>query len=93
MCQNIPGEYLGEALIALEAIKASGQPAMITLGFKYQDQTLDGFSLEEAFKCLEGEGADIVGINCFRDPERILNLASRVCRAVLGGLLLGNGSI
>lgn len=71
-------EYLGEALIALEAIKSFGMTAMITLGFKGTDRTLDGNSLEEAFSRLEKEGADIVGINCFRDPRRMLPLLERV---------------
>ena len=77
-------EYLGEALIALEAIKAAGQTAMITLGFKYQDKTLDGVALEDAFKRLKDAGADIVGINCFRDPEMMLPLAARLRQAVPG---------
>lgn len=75
-------EYLGEAEIALEAIKSSGLPAMITLGFKKGDKTLDGVNLEESFKKLEDNGADIVGINCFRDPERVLPMARRVRDAV-----------
>jgi betaine-homocysteine S-methyltransferase len=75
-------EYLGEAEIALEAIKSTGLPAMITLGFKKDDKTLDGIRLEESFKMLEDKGAEIVGINCFRDPERILPMAGRVRDAV-----------
>ena len=75
-------EYLGEAKIALEAIQDSGKPSMITLGFKYSDSTLDGYSLEEAYKELEGAGADILGVNCFRDPERMLPLGIRVKNAV-----------
>jgi betaine-homocysteine S-methyltransferase len=75
-------EYLGEARIALEAIKAASKVAMITLGFRYQDRTLDGVMLEEAFKELEQAGADIVGLNCFRDPERMMPLARQVRRAV-----------
>jgi betaine-homocysteine S-methyltransferase len=71
-------EYLGEAEIALEAIKSTGLPAMITLGFKKDDKTLEGIHLEESFNILEDKGADIVGINCFRDPERILPMATRV---------------
>jgi len=74
--------HLGEARIALEAIRATGKPAMITLGFKSQDTTLEGASLEEAFKTLEDEGADILGINCFRDPPRMLPLGERLRRAV-----------
>lgn len=75
-------EYLGEAKIVLEAIRAVGKPTMITLGFKYQDQTLEGVSLEEAFKELEDSGADILGINCFRDPERMMPLVERLRGAV-----------
>lgn len=75
-------EYLGEAKIALEAIKDTGKPAMITLGFKSQEQTLDGVSLEDAFRELEDSGADIVGINCFRDPKRMLPLATRMRQSV-----------
>ncbi len=71
-------EYLGEAEIALEAIQASGLPSMITLGFKKDDKTLEGIRMEESFKILEDKGADIVGINCFRDPERVLPLAGRL---------------
>jgi betaine-homocysteine S-methyltransferase len=74
--------YLGEAEIALKAIKSTGLPAMITLGFKKDDNTLDGVSLEESFKILADNGADIVGINCFRDPERLLPLAKRLRDAV-----------
>jgi betaine-homocysteine S-methyltransferase len=55
---------------------------MITLGFKYQDRTPEGIVLEEAFKELENAGADIVGLNCFRDPERMMPLAIRVRQTV-----------
>jgi betaine-homocysteine S-methyltransferase len=75
-------EYLEEAKIALEAIRAAGMPSMITLGFKVADRTLEGISLEDAFKELEALGADIVGINCFRDPGMMLPLARRVREAV-----------
>lgn len=75
-------EYLGEALIATEAIKARDVPAMVTMGFKYAEETLDGTVLEDAFRQLADAGADIVGINCFRDPLRTLPLARRVRQAV-----------
>ena len=71
-------EYLGEAKIALEAVRAAAKPAMITLGFKADDKTLDGVVLEDAFKALEDLGADIVGINCFRDPGMMLPYAKRL---------------
>ncbi|MCF8143309.1 MAG: homocysteine S-methyltransferase family protein [Deltaproteobacteria bacterium] len=75
-------EYLGEAKIALEAIKATGKPSMITLGFKSTDRTLEGVLLEEAFKELEDAGADILGTNCFRDPPRMMPLAKRIRETV-----------
>lgn len=75
-------EYLEEAKIALEAIRATGKPSMITLGFKRAPFTLDGVRMEDAFRQLEDAGADIVGINCFRDPERMLPLAQRVRQSV-----------
>jgi betaine-homocysteine S-methyltransferase len=75
-------EYLGEAKMALEAIKAVDMPSLITMGFKDDDRTLDGVLLEDAFKELEDLGADIVGINCFRDPKLMLPLAARVKKAV-----------
>ena len=75
-------EYLGEAKIALEAIKAANLPAMITMGFKVNDMTLDGIVLEDAFKELEDLGTDIVGINCYRDPNLMLPLAKRLKKAV-----------
>ena len=74
--------YLGEAKIALEAIKTTGKPFMITLGSKRDTVTLDGIRMEEAFKVLEDSGADIVGLNCFRDPERMLPLAQSVRKNV-----------
>ena len=77
-------EYLGEAKLALEAIKAAGQPAMICMGFKFEDKTLDRVVLEDAFKELTDLGADIVGINCFRDPALMLPLAKRLRNAVSG---------
>ena len=55
---------------------------MITLWYKKDDHTLEGIGLEESFKTLEDKGADIVGINCLRDPERLLPFAGRVRVAV-----------
>jgi methionine synthase I (cobalamin-dependent) len=75
-------EYLGEAKIALDAITGTGKASMITLGFKRNTDTLDGVPMERAFKVLEDAGADVVGINCFRDPERMLPLAKKIKEAV-----------
>ncbi len=75
-------EFLGEAQIALEAIQAAGLPAMITLTFKRENRVPEGESLETAFKTLEDRGADVLGINCYRDPGRMLPLVKRLRDAV-----------
>jgi betaine-homocysteine S-methyltransferase len=75
-------EYLGEAKIALNAIKEVDIPSLITMGFKFDDKTLDGILLEDAFKEIEDLGADIVGINCFRDPRLMLPFGKRLKKAV-----------
>ena len=45
-------------------------PAMITMSFRAEMVTPDGYSAAECAKRLSGAGADIVGVNCMRDPER-----------------------
>ena len=75
-------EFLGEALIAAAAIRDAGYTAMITLGFKYRDQTQEGVALEDAFRQLEDAGVEILGLNCCRDPERMLPLAQRLRNTV-----------
>src|SRR3954463_6107096 len=74
-------DYLGEALISLEAIKEFGLPSVVTFA-STSDQTLDGHDFDEACKRLEEGGADVVGLNCSRGPETIMPLLERVRSAV-----------
>jgi betaine-homocysteine S-methyltransferase len=74
--------YLGEALLALEAIKEAGYPAMITFNFKQPAISRDGHTPAECAKRLEGAGADIVGANCGRDPRHMLPLIEEMRKAV-----------
>ena len=74
--------FLGEALIALEAIKAANIEAVITLTAGKNDQTHDGYSFGEAAKRLEQRGADVVGVNCHRGPEMIKPLVHAMRKAV-----------
>src|SRR6202042_1971914 len=61
-------DYLGEALISLEAIKESGLPSIVT--FASTDAvTIDGYEFDEACRQLEAMGADVVGLNCSRGPQ------------------------
>ncbi|XP_077977158.1 betaine--homocysteine S-methyltransferase 1-like [Glandiceps talaboti] len=76
---------LGEAMVALEAIKEYGQglPAVITLNtHQYQVDgeaaTNDGVKISEACKKLEEAGAAVVGVNCTRGPDTIIPIAKKI---------------
>src|SRR3989454_930722 len=58
----------GEALLALEAIKRSGKPAVITVSVPREGRLREGWTAAEACRRLEDAGADVVGMNCARGP-------------------------
>ena len=74
--------FVSEALLALEAIKAAGQTAVINLAVHRDPITRDGLSLAEATKRLEDAGADVVGLNCTRGPATMLPLLGPIREAV-----------
>jgi betaine-homocysteine S-methyltransferase len=67
-----------EALIALDVIKQTGLPAVVTMALHREPVTRDGFTPAEACKRLEAAGADVVGLNCIRGPETMLPLLKEV---------------
>ncbi len=70
-------DYLGEALISLEAIKEAGLPSIVT--FASTDAvTIDGYEYEEACRQLAENGADVVGLNCSRGPATMLPILERI---------------
>lgn len=73
-----------EALLALEAIKETGLPAVVTLAIHQEPNTREGWSPEEACKRLEDAGADVVGLNCIRGPKTMLPLIRAVRQTVDG---------
>lgn len=77
---------LGEAKIALEAIKAygNGLPAVVTLAPQATATTYDGVPVGEACRLLEDGGAAVVGLNCHRGPRTMLPLIQDVRRACKG---------
>jgi len=77
-------DYLGEALIALEAIKSLNLPAVVTLATVQPDKTMDGYAYDEACKILEDNGADVVGLNCSRGPDTMLPILKKVRKKVKG---------
>ena len=71
-----------EALIALDVIKATGLPAVVTLAVHQSGNTREDWSPEEACKRLEEAGADVVGCNCTRGPATMLPILERIRAAV-----------
>jgi betaine-homocysteine S-methyltransferase len=75
--------FLEEARLCLRAVKDAGYPAVVTFTLR-EAATAEGVPLAEAARILVGEGADVVGTNCGRDPEHMLPIAEIVRRAVPG---------
>jgi betaine-homocysteine S-methyltransferase len=76
--------WCGEALLALDVIKATGLPAVITMTIHREGTTGEGWSPEDACKRLEDAGADVVGLNCSRGPATMLPLLVKVRGTVSG---------
>jgi betaine-homocysteine S-methyltransferase len=76
--------HVGEALLALETIKATGLPAVVTMAVHRDPVTRDGWTIAEACKRLEDAGADVVGVNCIRGPNTMLSLLGPIRDAVGG---------
>jgi betaine-homocysteine S-methyltransferase len=71
--------YIGEALVALERARRTGLPVIITMSFEgVEPRAYEGDTVGEAARRLVDAGADVVGINCLRDPDRTLPLATEM---------------
>jgi betaine-homocysteine S-methyltransferase len=73
---------LGEALLAVERIKAAGKVAMVTMSFEQEPKSYEGYGPGECARRLAGAGAEIVGINCLRNPATTLPLVAEMREAV-----------
>jgi betaine-homocysteine S-methyltransferase len=74
--------WLGEALLALEVIRAAGLPAVVTFAVHREGTLREGFSPEDACRQAEQAGAAVVGLNCARGPRSMLPLLELVRKAV-----------
>src|SRR5262245_48552846 len=74
--------WLGEALLALEAIRAAGLPAVVTFAVHRDGTMREGVSPEEACRQAEQAGAAVVGLNCIRGPRTMLPLLPPIRAAV-----------
>lgn len=79
--------WFGEAMLALDVIKAAGLPSVITLAI-HKEGTLrdDHMSPADACARLKDAGADVVGLNCIRGPETMLPLLKDIADRVEGPL-------
>jgi methionine synthase I (cobalamin-dependent) len=76
--------WLGEAMIALERAMQTGLPVMVTMSYEIEPHTYEGDSPGEAARKLSDAGANVVGINCLRNPAATLPLMAEVRAAVTG---------
>lgn len=76
--------HTGEAMLALEAIKAAGQTAVINLVVHKGGVMLDGDTPADALLKLKDAGADVVGLNCGRGPDTMLPVLEDICGIVPG---------
>ncbi len=74
--------FLGEAEIALDVIKATGLPTVVTFAIHKQGNLRAGHGQPEAAKRIADLGADVVGLNCIRGPATIMPALRAVCEAV-----------
>lgn len=74
--------WLGEALIAVERAKKTSLPVMVTICFENENKTAEGKSAADAARELVDAGADIVGMNCLRPPEHMLEPLQQMRKAV-----------
>ena len=74
--------YAGEAFKALEVMKKSGLPTVLTISPMGENVMRDGKSVVDTCKELEQLGADVVGMNCFRGPDTMLPYLKQIRKTV-----------
>lgn len=74
--------WMREAILCVERIKKTGLPAMVTMSYEINPVSYEGYTPGECAKRLVDAGADIVGINCLRNPKHTLPLVQQMREAV-----------
>jgi betaine-homocysteine S-methyltransferase len=74
--------WLGEAEIALDVIKATKLPSVVTFALHREGEMRDGIAPAEAAKRIEDKGADVVGLNCIRGIRTMMPHVEAIRRAV-----------
>jgi betaine-homocysteine S-methyltransferase len=74
--------YAEEAFCALEVIKQTSLPAVVTIAPMAENMMRDSWAIVDTCKELEARGADVVGMNCFRGPETMMPYLRKIRDAV-----------
>ena len=74
--------YAEEAYKALEVMKKSGLPCVITIAPMGENIMRDGVSILDTCKELEQRGGDVVGMNCFRGPATMMPYLKEIRKAL-----------
>jgi betaine-homocysteine S-methyltransferase len=75
-------DWCGEAEIALDVMKRTGLPTVVTLSVHRDENMFDGVPIVDACRKLEAAGANVVGLNCQRGPKTLMPLVKKVRDAV-----------
>jgi betaine-homocysteine S-methyltransferase len=78
--------WMDDARVAVEAARSTGLPIIATVSFKAKETMDDNVTAADCARQLWALGADAVGINCMREPARMLPLM-REMRAAGEGFL------
>lgn len=74
--------WLGEAAIALDVMRKTGLPTVVTFALHQENKLRDGFTPAEAARRLEAAGVDVVGLNCARGPRTMMPFLKEMRDAV-----------
>ena len=74
--------YAEEAFCALEVIKQTNLPAVVTIAPMAENMMRDNWAIVDTCKELEARGASVVGMNCFRGPETMMPYLRKIREAV-----------
>jgi len=74
--------WLEEMKIALKVIKDANLIAVCNFAIVKNEKTRDEYTPGDACKILEDNGADVVGLNCFRGPKMTMKLLPEIRKKV-----------
>ena len=70
--------WVEEMKIALKTIKQEKLIAVTNFAIPRGDLTRDGYTPSDACKMMEDEGADVVGLNCYRGPKMTMKFLDEI---------------